>query len=365
MIFSQTYRNQAQDKSLPKNQSSGKVGWRSPSNIALVKYWGKRSPQLPMNPSISFTLQNAFTETSIDFYYSTSNEGLILDFTFDGKPNDSFADRIFKYLNHLTDYIPIIKHLKLVVSSSNSFPHSAGIASSASAFSALALCMLDIELSVYDETPVEEDFFQKASFLARLGSGSASRSIYGGFVLWGKMPEIENSSDECAVKLSDRIHPVFRTFRDTILILDDQKKSVSSSVGHQLMEDHPFSAARFSQAKKNVYSLYNILIHGDLKKFIEIVESEALSLHALMLSSEPGYVLILPNTLEAIKRIREYRNRTKIPLCFTLDAGPNIHLLYPDIYEDKVKDFIVKEMIELCHRDQFISDCVGTGPLRI
>jgi diphosphomevalonate decarboxylase len=225
--------------------------------------------------------------------------------------------------------------------------------------------MLDIELSVYDKTMEEEDFFQKASFLARLGSGSASRSLYGGFVLWGRMPEMENSSDEFAVMLSARIHPVFRTFRDAILILDDQKKSVSSSVGHQLMEDHPFSAARFSQAKKNVCSLNNILINGDLKKFIDIVESEALILHALMLASKPGYILMLPNTIEAIKRIRDYRNKTKVPLCFTLDAGPNIHLLFPEVYEDKVKDFIVKEMNELCHRDQFIIDCVGTGPVRI
>lgn len=365
MSYSETYRNQALQLALPQKQLSGKIGWRSPSNIALVKYWGKRSPQLPMNPSISLTLKNAFTETSINYQFNPGRKDLELDYIFGGKQHDAFSNRVHKYLNDIKEYLPFINNLKLIISSSNSFPHSAGIASSASAFSTLALCLLDIELAITGNTLEQEDFHRKASFLARLGSGSASRSLFGGFVLWGNSTDIENSSDEIAIKISSGIHPVFMTFQDTILIIDDQEKNTSSSVGHELMMDNPYSSIRFESAKRNISKLYKVLTRGTVNDFINIVEYEALSLHAMMLTSYPGYFLMQPKTIEVIKRVRAYRNQTKVPVGFTLDAGPNVHLLYPEKHKKEINSFIHKELSQFCMHHYFISDCIGEGPVRI
>ena len=184
-------------------------------------------------------------------------------------------------------------------------------------------------------------------------------------MLWGTAKDIKESSDEYAVNISTYVHSVFSNFQDTILILDDQEKSVSSSVGHALMDNNPFSSVRFKQAKRNLFELYNALIEGDLQKFIEIIEYEALSLHAMMLTSYPGYFLIQPNTIALINKIREYRSQTGIPVGFTLDAGPNIHLLFPGKYHREINNFIQEELIQLCKQGRFIKDCVGTGPVRM
>ncbi len=365
MKYSEIYRNQALTGTLPQVRQSGKVGWRSPSNIALVKYWGKRSPQIPMNPSISFTLKNAYTETIIDYLYNPDMEGPAISYNFEGKQNPAFTERIRNYLDDIREYMPVLKRLNLNISSFNSFPHSAGIASSASAFAALALCLFDIELRITGETMEEKDFYRRASFLARMGSGSASRSVYGGIVLWGEIAGINNSSDEYAIGLSDGVHSVFTTYQDTILILNDQQKKVSSSVGHALMENNPFSEVRFLQAREHVSELQNILALGNVKAFIRILELEAFTLHAMMMTSEPAYFLMNTDTLEVISRIRQFREETKIPIGFTLDAGPNIHLLYPKKYQKKVNDFIRDELIQFCIEGRLINDCVGEGPTRL
>lgn len=350
---------------LPTEKREGTVGWRSPSNIALIKYWGKRPSQLPMNPSVSFTLQNAFTETIINYQYDPKFEGLEINYSFEGNQNDAFSGRIQNYLGALRSYLPIVDSLKLEITSGNSFPHSAGIASSASAFSALALCLLDIEKAIHGIAGDEDLFKRKASFLARMGSGSACRSVYGSFVLWGYTPEITHSSDEYAIDLSAQVHPTFKDLQDMILIVDDHEKGVSSSAGHQLMEDNPYSEIRFEQAKKNTSKLLAVLKEGDINEFINIIEYEALTLHAMMLTSFPGYFLMNPDSLEIIKRIRSYRYSTGLPVGFTLDAGPNIHLIFPRQYQQEVNEFIQTDLIRFCKDSRYISDIIGNGPERI
>ena len=146
-------------------------------------------------------------------------------------------------------------------------------------------------------------FNQKASFLARLGSGSACRSIEGELVVWGKNESIAGSSDLYGVKFEGDIHSNFQNYQDTILLVDKGEKQVSSTVGHQLMFGHPFAKERFSQAHENLAKLKTILASGDLKAFVEIVESEALTLHAMMMTSMPYFILMKPNTLEIINKI--------------------------------------------------------------
>jgi len=157
-----------------------RITWRSPSNIALIKYWGKTAGQIPSNPSISFSLQAAYTETLIEFSGGHQDTGVSLDFRFEGKENPKFQKRIAAFIDSVTGYFPSLNGLHLHIESSNSFPHSSGIASSASAMSALALCLVSLEKKLNGKLEFMNDFHQKASYIARLGSGSASRSIYAG-----------------------------------------------------------------------------------------------------------------------------------------------------------------------------------------
>ena len=344
-----------------KDIPTGKVGWQSTSNIALVKYWGKKSIQIPANPSLSFTLSKSLTETIIEF--SPSNKkGFLLDFIFENIKNKAFGNKTSTFINGILDIFPFLNQLDLKIYSKNTFPHSAGIASSASGMSAIALTLCEIERKYFNTFPNDEEFFQKASYVARLGSGSACRSIYGGLVSWGKIESIKQSSNLYGSKLSENISPVFSTFNDSILIVDSEQKKVSSTVGHGLMNSNPFSDKRFEQANNHINNLLNVLHDGDLEEFIKIVESEALTLHAMMMTSTPYFQLMKPNTIAIIDKVWEYRRETKIPVCFTLDAGPNIHLLYPEKYKSKILDFINSELLKFTVNNTVIHDKVGRGP---
>lgn len=335
--------------------------WRCPSNIALVKYWGKRDFQKPMNQSLSFVLQNSFTEMSVELFKEGKQK---VEFYFDGVPH-SFGERIEKYLAQLAIRMEWIENYHFRIHSRNSFPHSAGIASSASSFGALALCLAELHYAISGKEPDTPDLWRKASELARLGSGSACRSIYPGFAIWGKAQLFEACSDEYAIPLYEGINPIFYGLRDAILIVDSGIKEVSSSVGHSLMNEHIYQPSRIAQAHQNLNELYLALLTGNKESFIEVVESEALSLHALMMTSRPSYLLLKPNTLELISCIRKFREKEKVPVCFTLDAGPNIHLLYFKKNEIEVKAFIEAELLAFCENHMWIDDRIGQGPERI
>ncbi len=338
-----------------------KITYRSPANIALVKYWGKKKPQLPMNPSISMSLKNSYTETTIEPVGKTTT-GISLNFVFEGKENKAFAQRIESFLSSVLPYFPFLVDYHLNISSSNSFPHSSGIASSASAMSALAMCLVRLEQQLDEPNGVFETPEQKASFIARLGSGSAARSIYGGYTLWGETPSYAKSFDEYAVDINASVHPVFQEYKDAILLVSQGVKKVSSTVGHSLMNNHPFAERRFRQAQDNITKLFSILEHGNQKAFVDIVEEEALSLHAMMMTSSPSFILMAPNTLHVIEKIREFRENTGIPACFTLDAGANVHFLYPGEHTATVEQFIQSELSPYCQDGKYILDEIGEGP---
>lgn len=345
----------------PQNLDTGVVRWQSPSNIALVKYWGKTDPQIPKNTSISFTLSNCHTTTTLN-YALKENPGKSFDFKvfFEGKENLDFAPKIEQFFKRIVTYVPFIRDYEFTIYTENSFPHSSGIASSASGMSALALCLMSLQ-KLIDPQLTEVEFNQKASFLARLGSGSASRSIEGPLVVWGKHPEIKGSSDAFGVQYPDIIHPIFTTFYDTILLVDKGVKQVSSTVGHNLMIGHPFAESRFAQAQDQISSMNKVLKNGELDNFINIVEKEALSLHAMMMTSEPYFILMKPNTLEIIQRIWAFRKASGSHICFTLDAGANVHVLFPEKDKELADPFIENELKDLCENKQYISDKVGLG----
>ncbi|WP_298878791.1 diphosphomevalonate decarboxylase [uncultured Polaribacter sp.] len=334
--------------------------WQTPSNIALVKYWGKSNPQIPKNASISFTLNNCHTITTIEFEQKEKTEEVEFDLFFEGKQKDAFKPKIAAFFTRIKEYCPYIFEYKMTINSENSFPHSSGIASSASGLSAIAMCLMSLESEL--NTSLSKEYInKKASFLARLGSGSASRSIEGPLVVWGNHPEIEGSSDLFGVQFPYKVHSVFENYQDAILLVDKGEKQVSSTVGHNLMHNHPYAENRFLQANDNLSKISEILKNGDVKSFINLVESEALTLHAMMLTSNPYFILMKPNTLEIINSIWEYRNENNSNICFTLDAGANVHVLYPEAEKDAVNNFIENKLSKYCQKNQYICDTVGFG----
>jgi len=344
-----------------KAVKEGSFAWSSPSNIALVKYWGKRANQIPENPSISFTLDACKTTTKLNYILKEKpNDSFDFEVIFEGVSKPDFKPKIETFFQRIQTYLPFLKDYNFVIESSNSFPHSSGIASSASGMSALALCLMSIEKEM-DPDMTESFFKQKASFLARLGSGSANRSIEGDLVVWGKHAGIEGSSDLFGIKYPLEVHENFKNYHDTILLVDKGEKQVSSTVGHNLMHGHPFAEIRFRQGHENLSKLINIFRSGDIEAFITIVESEALTLHAMMMSSNPYFILMKPNTLEIIHKIWQFRQQTGLQISFTLDAGANVHALYPESEASQIYEFIKTELVAYCQNGHYICDRIGFG----
>jgi len=341
--------------------SEGKTSWKSPSNIALVKYWGKKEGQIPANPSISFTLDECATTTVLNYLkLETPTQDFSFAIFLDGEPKEDFKPKIETFFKRVEKYLPFLKKYHFNIETSNSFPHSSGIASSASGMSALALCLMDLERQLNPQ--MGEGFFnRKASFLARLGSGSAARSIEGPLVQWGSHSDTDKSSDLFGIKYPYEVHSVFKNYCDTILLVDKGQKQVSSTVGHDLMHGHPFAAQRFDQAHKNLTNLKSIFKEGNLEDFVKIVESEALTLHAMMMTSHPYFILMKPNTLEIINKIWAFREKSKTHVCFTLDAGANVHVLYPEFEKNEIDQFIKNELVAYCENGQYICDGIGLG----
>ena len=338
--------------------------WKTPSNIALVKYWGKSNPQIPKNASISFSLKNCHTITTIEFSKKEKTTAVDFELYFEGKQKQEFRPKIIEFFERVEEYCPYIFEYKMIINSKNSFPHSSGIASSASGLSAIAMCLMSLEHEL-NPSLTKEFIYKKASFLARLGSGSASRSIEGPLVVWGKHPAISGSSDLFGIQFPYKVHAVFKNYQDAILLVDKGEKQVSSTLGHHLMHEHPYAENRFQQANENVSRMSEILQNGDLKEFVNLVESEALTLHAMMLASTPYFVLMKPNTLEIINRIWAYRKEHDSNLCFTLDAGANVHVLYPESEKESVNQFIENQLSRYCQKNHYICDNVGYGAVQL
>ncbi len=350
-------------RQIPGSKGILKSIWRSPSNIALVKYWGKKGVQIPANPSLSFTLSNSYTEMSLTAGQQAGKEPE-LEYFFEGEKNEAFESRIRGYLRNISSYFPFLKGCKIRIESRNTFPHSSGIASSASSMGALALGICSIEQQILDRSK-DENFYQKASYMARLGSGSAARSVYGGFVTWGMLEGNEHTSDEFATPLAGNAGSAFASLHDAVLIISPGTKSISSSQGHALMDDHPYATARYLQARENIRLLERAIIGNDAKTFIQIVENEALALHGLMMSSDPAFFLMKPGTLNVLSRIQQFRKEKGVFVAFTLDAGPNVHLIYPGYERETLLAFIRDELLAYCYQENWIDDRMGRGPVEL
>lgn len=326
-----------------------------PSNIALIKYWGKYENQIPANPSISYTLNHCRTNTEMQFF---PDEEFSVQTFLAGNEEKKFAEKIEKYFAAIEPYLPWILKGRYIIETENTFPHSSGIASSASGFGAIAKCLMELDNAFSTLNPQSSILIQKASFLARIGSGSACRSLYNGLVVWGETKEVSGSSDLFGVPYpNEEIHPVFKNFNDWVLLIHEGEKSVSSTVGHGLMNTNPYAERRFREAHENFSVLKEILKSGDMAGFIKLVEHEALTLHAMMMMSDLAFILMKTGTLEVINKIWDFRRITGLDLFFTLDAGANVHLLFPnDIDNDKIKNFIKTELLQHTQNGGVVKD---------
>jgi len=339
------------------------IGWRAPSNIALIKYWGKRANQLPENGSLSITLDKSTTTTYLSFQKKKAGgQNIGLQYFFHGVQQPQFEKKTGQLLNSLLIEMPFLTDYDLVFKSENNFPHSTGIASSASSMSALALCLVSMEEKVTGNQLKHEDFYRRASIIARLGSGSASRSLYGGMVTWGTIPSIEQSSDEYATPFQLPRESRLNRVMDIILIVSSKEKTVSSSKGHALMNAHPYRDGRKQQANANMAEITKAIRKNDYRTIAMISENEALSLHALLMTSGPDGLLLRPDTLHIIEEIKHFRETSGLDLFYTIDAGPNVHLIYYEDQREQVLSFVRQTLSQYCEEGQWIDDKIGSGP---
>lgn len=291
---------------------------KAPANIAFIKYWGRKDEKLrlPANNSISMNLSEVFTITTIGFLEKLKEDEVELDRKELSKKEKS---KICNHLDRIRSLSGVRMYAKVVTQ--NNFPKGAGIASSASGFAAL---------SVAAASAVGLDLSQKQlSIISRQGSGSACRSIPDGFVEW----RAGNSSESSyAYSL---FPPKWWDIRDIVVIVGETMKKVGSSEGHVLTESSPFYKARILGMKAKLKKMKEALDGKNFKEFGEILEAEALNMHAVMMTSSPSLFYWLPKTMEMILAIQDWREEG-ILAYFTVDAGPNVHLICQAADEKKV-----------------------------
>lgn len=289
----------------------------APVNLALIKYWGKRDKDLnlPCNISISVNLSSLYTITTVDFSRKYVRDIVIID----GEKNKKEIYRVIQHIERIRLLGDTKDKVKIV--SQNNFPKGTGIASSASGFAALTLAAtsaLNLKLSQ-----------KELSLLARLGSGSACRSIPSGFVEW-KKGDKNNSYGKTIFSKN------YWMIKVATIILDEQPKEISSTQGHLLATSNPFFKVRLKNINKKIIALKQTIKNKDFINFGKIIEQEALEIHAIMITSNPPLVYFSGKTISLIKKVFQLRKKG-LPIFFTLDAGPNPHLFFLSKNEKQIK----------------------------
>ncbi|MCB0046227.1 MAG: diphosphomevalonate decarboxylase [Caldilineaceae bacterium] len=284
---------------------------RAGSNIAFIKYWGVADAaiNLPLSNSISMTLDNAHTTTTVEWVErGLERDEIILD----GKRlENAAAARLTDHLDRLravagADY-------RARVMSVNNFPMASGIASSASGFAALTVAgvrALGLEL---DAT--------RLSALARRGSGSASRSLFAGFVEW------ERGADDATSIARQLYPPAHWDLRDVVVVVSSAPKHVSSAGGHTLAATSPLNQGRVTSAEAGLSQVRAAIRTRDIDRLGPVIEQDALAMHSVMMTSTPSLLYWQPGTLEVLQAVRAWREFDRLPAYFTIDAGPNVHLI--------------------------------------
>lgn len=293
-------------------------------NIAFIKYWGNRDNvlRLPMNSSISMNMDGLFTRTTVSFQPTLPFDELIIN---GHEVTGPGLDRVSYILDIIRGMANI--HERAEIMTENNFPTGTGIASSASAFAALALAgskAAGLNLS-------EQDL----SRLARRGSGSAARSIPGGFVEW----QAGESEEDCfAFSIADPDH---WKLVDCVAIVSAAHKKTGSTEGHSIAPTSPLQNARVADSTRRLEICRNAILNRDFDVFASIVELDSDMMHSVMMTSTPALHYWKPASLEVMNNVRTWRGEG-IPACYTVDAGPNIHVICPEtevhVIEKRLRD---------------------------
>jgi diphosphomevalonate decarboxylase len=282
------------------------------SNIAFIKYWGNRDNtlRLPSNGSISMNLDGLYTRTTVSFQPSLPYDELIIN---GHEVMGAGLDRISYLLDIIRGMADIPERAEVM--SENNFPSGAGIASSASAFAALAFAGSKAAGLKLNEPEL--------SRLARRGSGSASRSIPGGFVEWqaGTCDE-----DSYAFSIGE---PDYWNLVDCVAIVSASHKKTGSTEGHSIARTSPLQAARVTDAPRRLDICRRAILERDFNAFASIVELDSDMMHSVMMTSTPALHYWKPASLDVMNCVRQWRMEG-IPVCYTVDAGPNVHVICPE-----------------------------------
>lgn len=295
---------------------------RAHPNIALIKYWGDRDNdlRLPANGSISMNLAGLDTITTVRFGTETTEDHLTLN----GVPQTAVqSERVRQHLDRIRKLANTAHKAQVV--STNNFPMGTGIASSASAFAALtvaACAALDLELGEAG-----------LSALARVGSGSACRSIPGGYVEWRTG---SNPPTSFAVSIAPAGH---WDLIDLIAVVSQEHKAVGSASGHRLADSSPLQPARVADTPRRLDLCRAAILQRDFGALAEVIEQDALMMHAVMWTSRPTLIYWLPATLRVIEAVRSWR-ASGTPVAFTIDAGPNVHVITTAANRDKLNGLL-------------------------
>lgn len=322
-----------------------KVTVQAGSDIALVKYWGKKDKvlRLPANGSISMILDSLTTTTTVEFLPTLTQDEVMIG----GEVEDGEASRVIKHLDRIRSLAKekglISQNVFAKVVSENNFPKSTGLSSSSSAFAALTISAtkaIGLDLSE-----------KELSILARQGSGSSCRCVCGGFVEWldGKTSE-ESYSQTFAAASTFLI-------RDLVAIVSEDKKDLSSTEGHDLAETSPFFAARQDKISGKLIATKQAILQKDFMALGELAEAEALEFHSILLTSSPTILLFYPGTIEVMQAVRRLR-KIGVPVYFTINTGFNVHVLTLPEFEEQVGEALKA----LSSVQRIISSGVGDKP---
>jgi diphosphomevalonate decarboxylase len=295
----------------------------APSNIAFIKYWGKKNEELklPSNGSISMNLSNLTTTTTVEFNSGFKKDQVIIN----GLTDQMESGRVVRQLDLIRKKARIFLRAKVV--SKNNFPEGTGLSSSASGFAALTLAA---------SKAIGLDLNEKElSILARQGSGSACRSIPDGFVEWR---EGDSSETSFAVTLYP---PDYWKIVDVVAVISSGKKKISSSEGQRLVSTSPFYSNRLTNIKEKIFRFKKLLSKKNFIGFGEMIEQEALELHAIMLTSTPSLIYWLPGTLNMMRTVKKWREEG-LEVYFTVNTGQDIHLIIEEKNIDSLVDKLKK-----------------------
>jgi len=307
----------------------------APSNIAFIKYWGKKDEELrlPENGSISMNLSNMLTRTTVEFDKKYEEDEVFIN----DKKEEKEGGRVIKHLDRIRKMAGMEEKARVV--SENNFPSKTGLSSSASGLAALSLAGSNAAGLNLSE--------KELSILARMGSGSASRSIPDGYTEW-----LDGDTSETSYAVS-LFKPDYWDIVDVVTVVSTNKKEVSTSEGQKLADSSPFYENRLERMGEKIEELKKFLRDKDFTKFGELVEAEALELHAIMLTSTPSLIYLLPASLKMMHLVKRWR-REGIEAYFTVNTGQDVHLICQKGSVEKIKARL-REVEEV--RDIIVNYC--------